>query len=85
MANIKSAIKQARQNKKRRAHNASQKSMLKSSIKSVLSASNKDEAQKVFIKSQPIIDKMANKGLIHKNKAARCKKRLVAKIKKMSS
>lgn len=88
MANIKSAIKRARQNVKLRKHNASARSMYRTFVKNVLKAvdaGNKELAQTAFTKAQPIIDKAAQKGLIHKNKAARIKSRLSARVKGMTA
>ena len=88
MANIKSAIKRARQNVKLRKHNASMRSMYRTFVKQVLKAvetGNADAARAAFVKAQPVIDKVANKGLIHQNKAARLKSRLNARIKNMAS
>lgn len=88
MANIKSAKKRARQSEKRREHNASMRSMVRTSIRKVLSAidsGDKKQAEDLFKAAQPVIDRMAGKGLIHKNKAARHKSRLSAHIKKMSA
>lgn len=84
MANIKSAIKRARQNPKHRKHNASRRSMLRTYIKSVIRAiesKNFEEAKDALKKAQPVIDKAAGKGLIHKNKAARHMSRLTADVK----
>ncbi|MBD3653816.1 30S ribosomal protein S20 [Kangiella sp.] len=83
MANIKSAKKRARQAEARRQHNASRRSMLRSYIKKVvyaIDAGNKADAQAAFERAVPVIDKAANKGIIHKNKAARHKSRLTARI-----
>ncbi|ACV27080.1 MAG: 30S ribosomal protein S20 [Kangiella sp.] len=83
MANIKSAKKRARQAEARRQHNASRRSMLRSYIKKVvyaIDAGNKTDAQAAFERAIPVIDKAANKGIIHKNKAARHKSRLTARI-----
>lgn len=88
MANIKSAIKRARQNVKLRQHNASARSMFRTYIKNVLkavAAGDVEVARAAYTKAQPIIDKAATKGLIHKNKAARIKSRLVARVKAMSA
>lgn len=88
MANIKSAIKRARQNIKLRQHNASARSMYRTFVKNVIKAveaGNKEDAQKAYAKAQPIIDKAAGKGLIHKNKASRIKSRLSARVKAMSA
>lgn len=88
MANIKSAIKRARQNVKLRQHNASARSMYRTYIKNVLKAveaGDSEKAQAAYSTAQPVIDKAANKGLIHKNKAARVKSRLIARIKAMAA
>lgn len=88
MANIKSAIKRARQNIKLRLHNASARSMYRTFVKNVIKAiesGNKEAARLAFEKAQPVIDKAAGSGLIHKNKAARIKSRLSAHIKTMAA
>ena len=88
MANIKSAIKRARQNVKLRQHNASARSMYRTYVKNVLKAveaGDQKAAGDAYAKAQPIIDKAASKGLIHKNKAARIKSRLVAQVKAMAA
>lgn len=88
MANIKSAIKRARQNVKLRQHNASARSMYRTYIKNVLKAVESGDlegARAALTKAQPVIDKAAGKGLMHKNKAARIKSRLVARVKAMAA
>jgi len=88
VANIKSAIKRARQNVKLRQQNASARSMYRTYIKNVLKAveaGNVEAAQAAYTKAQPVIDKAAGNGLIHKNKAARIKSRLVARVKAMAA
>lgn len=84
MANIKSAKKRAIQAEKRRQHNASRRSMTRTCLKKVIAAiaaSDKEAAQAAYTVAVPILDRMATKGLIHKNKAARHKSRLNAQIK----
>ncbi|WP_371377847.1 30S ribosomal protein S20 [Thalassotalea aquiviva] len=84
MANSKSAKKRAIQSEKRRQHNASRRSMMRTYLKKVyaaLEAGNKEAATQEFAVAAPILDRYASKGLIHKNKAARAKSRLNAKIK----
>ena len=84
MANSKSAKKRALQSEKRRQHNASRRSMLRTYVKKVIAAIKAGDhktATEAFAAAQPIGDRMATKGLIHKNKAARHKARLNAKIK----
>ena len=87
MANIKSAKKRARQAEDRRQHNASRRSMMRTYLKRVnaaIEAGDKETAQTAMASATPILDRMANKGLIHKNKAARHKSRLTAQIKAMA-
>jgi small subunit ribosomal protein S20 len=83
LANIKSAKKRAIQSVEHRARNASQRSMLRTFIKGVIRAidtKDKEAANTAFRSAVPIIDRMAGKGIIHKNKAARHKSRLNARI-----
>ncbi|MBL6734951.1 MAG: 30S ribosomal protein S20 [Shewanellaceae bacterium] len=87
MANIKSAKKRALQSEKRRQHNASRKSMMRTYMKKLISAienGNKEAAVEGFAKVQIILDRFATKGLIHKNKAARHKSKFNAQIKAMA-
>ncbi len=84
MANTAQARKRVRQAAKARASNAAKKSEFRTSIKNVLksiSDKNADQSKKDFIVAISCIDKLAQKGLIHKNKAARHKSRLNSKIK----
>ncbi|MGN0920270.1 MAG: 30S ribosomal protein S20 [Cellvibrio sp.] len=87
MANSPQARKRARQNEKARKHNASMRSMGRTYLKKVLSAiqaGDKAAAAAAYINAVSVIDRIADKGLIHKNKAARHKSRLNAKIKAMA-
>ena len=86
MANSLQARKRARQAEKRRAHNASRRSMLRTHIKKVIyaiEAGDKESASAAYKVAVPAIDNAVSKGLIHKNKAARHKSRLNAHIKAM--
>jgi len=86
VANIKSAEKRAKQAVQRRAHNMAARSRLRSSIKKVLTAiqaGNKAEAAAAYKAAQPVIDTMVTKGIIHRNKAARHKRELNARLKAM--
>ena len=86
MANSRQAIKRARQGEKRREQNVAQRSMLRTYIKKVVKAiggGDKDMAANAYKAAVPIIDRMAGKGIIDKNKAARHKSRLNAHIKAM--
>ena len=83
MANSNQARKRARQAITRRNHNMGMRSALRTAIKQVLAAiqgGDKEAAQAAYKLAVPQIDSMANKGLIHKNKAARHKSRLNARI-----
>jgi small subunit ribosomal protein S20 len=87
LANLKQAKRRAKQAEKHRRHNASMRSMLRTYIKKVMTAiAKRDEkgALTSLKEATPVIDRMANKGIIHKNKAARHKSRLVANIKKIT-
>ena len=86
MANIASARKRARTSEKSRQRNVAMRSKMRTFIKNVVKAiddGNKEEAQKLYTASVPVIDSSARKGLIHTNKAARHKKRLNARIRSM--
>lgn len=84
MANSAQARKRARQNEKRRQHNASLRSMVRTYLKKVdaaIEAGVQADAQEAYTVAVPVLDRMADKGIIHKNKAARHKSRLNAQIK----
>ena len=88
MANTAQARKRARQNTKRRQHTASQRSMIRTYIKRIDAAvANKDydAATEAYKKAVPVIDRMADKGIIHKNKAARHKSRLNKAVKALQA
>lgn len=88
MANSAQARKRARQAVNNRLRNAGQRSMLRTYIKNVLKAVSAGDAQaagEAYRKAVPVIDSMAGKGLIHKNKAARHKSRLNQRIQAMQS
>ena len=88
MANSPQARKRARQNDKRRVHNASLRSLVRTKIKQVIAASDSgsaDDALAAYDSAVPVIDKMANRGIIKKSKAARHKSRLNARVKALAS
>jgi len=87
MANTAQARKRARQSVARNKHNSSLRSMLRTSIKrvrSAVAAGDQTAAVAVFQKTTSVIDRVADKNIIHKNKAARHKSRLAAAIKAMA-
>jgi small subunit ribosomal protein S20 len=88
MANIKSAIKRAKTNEKRRAHRASQKSAMRTAVKKFLQAveaQDKAQAAELFKTASRTLDKAVTKGLIHKNAAARKKSRLSKKLQALNA
>ncbi len=88
MANSPQAKKRARQAEKRRTHNASLRSLVRTNIKKVIAAINTGDAEQAraaYDSAVPVIDRMADKGIIHKNKAARHKSRLNAQVKALSA
>ena len=87
MANTAQARKRARQAVKLNAHNSAQRSMLRTAIKAVrkaIEAGDKAAASKVFLSSVSVIDRIADKKIIHKNKAARHKSRLASALKALA-
>ena len=83
MANHKSAEKRVRQNIKRNEINRSNRSKLRTQIKSLrsaLTANDKDLSNQLLNPTVSLIDKAVNKGLIHKNTAARYKSRLTKHV-----
>jgi len=76
----KSAQKRARQTVKRTEKNKKYKTLIKSSIKSVLSQKDKSGAEVEYKKAVQILDRAAVKGVIHKNKAANKKSSLAKKV-----
>ncbi|MEP0202844.1 MAG: 30S ribosomal protein S20 [Halioglobus sp.] len=88
MANSPQAKKRARQSEKRRTHNSSLRSLVRTNIKKVLAAiesGDAEQAKTAYASAVPVIDRMADKGIIHKNKAARHKSRLNAQVKALSA
>ena len=87
MANTRSARKRARQNEEQRQHNTSLRSEFRTAVKDVRKAietGDKAAAQTSLQRAASTIDSIADKNIIHKNKAARHKSRLSAAIKAMA-
>jgi len=83
MPNHKSAEKRDRQNAHRNAINTAHRSRLRSTIKklrTVVAAGNKDQAQALLPSTVSVIDKSVQKGVLHKNAAARHKARLTSHV-----
>ena len=85
---IASGRKRVRQDVKLNAANSALRSKFRTAIKSVLKAvqaGDKTKASEAFKSAQSVIDSIADKGLFHKNKAARHKSRLAAKVKALAT
>lgn len=86
MANTQSAEKRSRQALASRARNVAHRSKVRSAVRKVVEAiraGKKQEAAAALKNASPVIDAMARKGIIHKNKAARHKSRLASQVKAM--
>lgn len=86
MANTKSAEKAALQAEKHRGRNIELRSRMRTVIRKVTAAvttGNKEAAQAGYREAVPVIDSLVNKQIIHRNKAARHKSRLAARIRAM--
>jgi len=88
MANTKQAAKRAKQSLKQRASNVSLRTELRTSIKKVqkaIEAGDQKGAEAALRTETATLDHIARKGIIHKNKAARHKSRLAAKVKALGT
>jgi len=86
MANIKSARKRAHQAIGLRAHNMKLRTEVRTAIKNVkkaVAAGKKDEAAKLLVQSQRVIDRIVAKGILHRNAGNRHKSRLAHALKGM--
>jgi small subunit ribosomal protein S20 len=84
----KSALKANRQNVKRREHNRNMRSRLRTALKAIresLDAKNADGAKVALSDTVSLVDKMAKKGIIHRNTAGRYKSRLAARVVRASA
>jgi len=87
MANTAQARKRARQSEKRRQHNTALRSALRTVIKKVRKAiegGDKAEAAGTFRTASSVIDRIADKRIVHKNAAARYKSRLSKRLKALA-
>ena len=88
MANSSSARKSARQSDSRRRHNQMQRTNYRTAVKTVkkaVEAGDKNAASEAFTFAQRVIDKLADKRIVHANKAARHKSRLSKAIRSMAA
>ena len=75
-----SELKRVRQSRKANEYNNHYKTMMKTSVKKVLASTKKDDAQALKNDAFKVIDKIASKGIIHKNKAANQKSRITKHV-----
>lgn len=85
---LASGRKRVRQDTKLNAANTSLRSKYRTAVKNVekaVASGDKTKASEFFAKAQSIVDTIADKGIFHKNKAARDKSRLAAKVKALAT
>ncbi|MEO0079788.1 MAG: 30S ribosomal protein S20 [candidate division WOR-3 bacterium] len=75
-----SVLKAARQNERRRQRNRKRRLALKTAVKKVRQAQTKEEALKLMVEAQSVIDRAAKQHIIHRNTANRLKSRLAHEI-----
>jgi len=83
MAHHKSALKRIRQSRKRRLYNRLNKKLVKNAIRSVLESKTAEEAINNFSKANSVLDKVAARGVLHKNNIANKKSRLAKFVNKL--
>jgi small subunit ribosomal protein S20 len=84
MANHQSAKKRVRQIEKRRLHNKYYAKTTRNAVKKLRHTSEKVEAQTLYPKVASMIDKLAKRNIIHKNKASNLKSKLAKQINKLA-
>ena len=80
MANTPSSQKRVRQERRRRLHNRAQRSRIKSAVKRVMTATDAESGTAALVEAYQLLDRMATRRLIHRNKAARKKSQLARHI-----
>ena len=82
--NVRSAEKRARQNRRQRDRNRHDRTRLRTAIKKVRQAATAEDARAALPSAESILDRLARKGVIHRNVAARTKARLHALVSRLS-
>jgi small subunit ribosomal protein S20 len=80
MANHKSAIKRIRSNNAKRTENRYYAKTTRTAVKKLRGATSEKEAKELLPKVSKMLDKLAKKGVIHKNKASNLKSKLAKKV-----
>ena len=83
MANHKSAIKRIRQTDKKRLHNRYYAKTARNAVRKLRATKDKTEAVTLYPKVSAMLDKLAKKNIIHKNKAGNLKSKLAKMINKL--
>lgn len=83
MPNVKSAEKRVRTNAKRRQRNRRDRTRLKTAVKKVRQAASPEDAREALRDAEKLLDRLATKGVIHANTAARNKSRLRAHVRRL--
>lgn len=84
MANHKSSLKRIRQSEKKRAHNKYYAKTTRNAVKTLRGSESKEEATTMLPKVSALLDKLAKRNIIHKNKAANLKSELTLHVNKMN-
>ena len=84
MANHKSALKRARQAEKKRLYNRYYAKTMRNAVRKLRATTEKSAAQEMLPKISALLDRLACKHIIHKNKAANLKSKLALHVNKLS-
>ncbi len=84
MPTHKSAAKRVRQNQKKRLHNKYYAKTMRNAVKNLRATTDKSQAEESFSKVVSMIDKLAKKNIIHKNKASNLKSKLKRHVNSLS-
>ncbi|MBI1183918.1 30S ribosomal protein S20 [bacterium] len=84
MAHHKSALKRIRQNQAKRLHNRYYAKTTRNAIRKLRATTNREEAEKLLVEVSSMLDKLAKKNIIHKNKAANNKSSLAKYVNSLS-
>ena len=83
MANHKSSIKRIRETETRRLHNRYYAKTMRNAVRKLRATTEKEDAASLLVKVTSMLDKLAKKNIIHKNKAANLKSKLALKVNKL--
>ena len=83
MANHKYSIKRIRETETRRLHNRYYAKTMRNAVRKLRATTEKEEAASLLVKVTSMLDKLAKKNIIHKNKAANLKSKLALKVNKL--